>query len=419
MNPRIRTYLLGITAALSLTLFLIAIIMHPPMGDLVQLGLLLGVTAIASAAIGYFSHRMGWWRQFGSIRHALVVNSLIAAGLILLNVWLTARLMFINDHDLALATLLLLFASGISVSFGAFNASSITHALGELALSAEQLGQGDFTARVEPNGRDEVAQLAASFNQMAARLAAADQAGRRLEEARRNLVAWASHDLRTPLASLRAMIDALAEGIVSDPETTTRYLRQSQSEIERMSKLIGDLFELAQLDAGGLELKGEPASLSDLISDTLEGFAERARGVGVTLEGSAPPGVDPVWMSPDKIGRVLNNLLENAIRHTPEGGRVTLQAARDNGEVRISVVDTGPGITPEDLPRIFDRFYRGEKSRTRTGYSQGGAGLGLSIAKGIVEAHGGHIWVANEPGPGAAFSFTLPMKELVGTHRNS
>jgi signal transduction histidine kinase len=405
---RTLSYLFAVAAALAITLLLIALIMNPPMGDLMELGWLLSVTALTSGAVGYLSHRMGWWRRLKSLATAIALSYLIAAALTLLNVWLTARLMFINAHDLALAILLLLFASGISVSFGAFISSSVTQALRGLARGVEKISEGDFTTRLPVEGNDEVARLTAAFNQMSARLQQAANDQQALEDARRNLVAWASHDLRTPLASLRAMIDALAEGIVADRETTTRYLRQSQQEISRMNTLITDLFELAQIDAGGLELRGEPASLSDLISDTLGGFAERARGAGVLLEGSPPPGVDPVFMSPDKISRVLHNLLDNAIRHTPEGGRVCLEAVPDNGSVRITVRDTGAGISAEDLPRIFDRFYRGEKSRSRGGYAQGGAGLGLAIAKGIVEAHGGQIWAHNAAEGGAVFQFTLP-----------
>jgi signal transduction histidine kinase len=317
--------------------------------------------------------------------------------------------MFTSNHDFALATLLLLFASSISVLFGVFITSSATKVLGDLVNGAEQLGSGDFSTRIAAEGRDEVAMLAQSFNQMVDRLEVADASEKALEEARRNLIAWASHDLRTPLASLRAMIDALAEGVVEDADTTHRYLHQSQIEIERMNRLINDLFELAQLDAGSLELQGESASLSDLISDTLERFSARALNAGIKLEASADPGIDPIWMAPDKIERVLNNLLENALRHTPEGGKVALRAAINRQDVCVTVRDSGHGIPDEDLTRIFDRFYRGEKSRSREGYDGGGSGLGLAIARGIVEAHGGSIWAQNNsPDPGSALYFTLP-----------
>lgn len=405
---RLLLYLLTILAALGFTLALIYFIMHPPMGDLVSLAGLLAVTGLLSGGVGFASHRMGWWRRLPSLGQGLALSYLLAAGLTLLNVWVTARLMFINEHDLALATLLLLFASAVSVAFGYFISTSVTQALHDLMKGAEKLSEGDFSTRVSVQGRDEVAHLARSFNEMAERLEQAREAERTLDEARRNLVAWASHDLRTPLASLRAMLDALAEGVVDDPETVARYLQQSQQETNRMSALIDDLFELAQIDAGSLELQREAASLSDLISDTLGAFAARAVERNLSLTGEVSPLVDPIWMAPGKISRVFRNLIENAIRHTPAGGAIHVRAGVENGSVVVSVADSGAGIPPEDLPHVFDRFYRGEKSRSREGYSSGGAGLGLAIAKGIVEAHGGQIWVESVMGEGTVMRFSLP-----------
>ncbi|HLF87965.1 MAG TPA: HAMP domain-containing sensor histidine kinase [Anaerolineales bacterium] len=407
MNRLLR-YLLNIFLILTFTLGLIYLVMHPPMGDLVSLAGLLAVTGLISGGVGFLSHRMGWWRHVPNLAQALALSYLLAAGLTLVNVWVTARLMFINEHDLVLATMLLLFASGVSVAFGYFISTSVTQALRDLMKGAEKLSEGDFSVRVPVEGGDEVAHLARSFNEMAVRLEQARQAELALDDARRNLVAWASHDLRTPLASLQAMIDALAEGVVDDPETITRYLNQSQQEIDRMSALIEDLFELAQIDAGGLELQREAASLSDLVSDTLGAFAARAVERNLSLTGEVSPGVDPIWMAPEKISRVFRNLIENAIRHTPAGGEIHVRAGVENGSVVIAVSDSGTGIPPEHLPHVFDRFYRGEKSRSREGYSSGGAGLGLAIAKGIVEAHGGRIWVESQLGQGTVMQFSLP-----------
>jgi signal transduction histidine kinase len=210
------------------------------------------------------------------------------------------------------------------------------------------------------------------------------------------------------------MLDALADGVVTDPETVARYVRQSQAEIVRMNALIDDLFELAQMDTGSLTLRCDAGSLSDLISDTLEGFTARARARGIALRGMMAPGVDPVWMASDKIGRVLQNLIENALRHTPAGGEIQLRAEVLDGMVLVSLKDTGEGIAPEDLPRIFDRFYRGDAARSRSrspeGLERGGAGLGLAIAKGLIEAHGGRIWAESVPGQGTVMRFTLAQR---------
>jgi len=403
---RTALFLTGILAALALTLALTALVMRPPRNELTSLGAILGLTALGSGALGFLVHRLGWWRRPPTLKLSLSLGYLLAALLTILNVWVGAQLMFISEHDLALAGMLLLFASGISVSFGFLISSALVQALGDIVQASEQLSKGDLTARVPTGGRDEVARLAVSFNQMASRLEAAAQEARRMEAARRDFVAGASHDLRTPLASLQAMIEALAEGVVVDPETVQRYLRQSQAEILRMSRLTDDLIQLAQLDAGHFAMHYEPASLSDLVSDSLGSLTPRAAAKGLTVSGWVDPQVGLVWMAPLQVGRILHNLLDNALRHTPEGGTIAVRAAPEDGAVVISVQDSGEGISAEDLPQVFERFYRGEQSRSR---SAGGSGLGLAIAKGLVEAHGGEIWVDSRPGSGACFRFSLPL----------
>jgi two-component system sensor histidine kinase BaeS len=250
-----------------------------------------------------------------------------------------------------------------------------------------------------------VAALAESFNQMAAQLQAADQKQRELEHMRTDLIASVSHDLQTPLASIRAILEALADGVVENPEAVTRYLLTAQRDVRSLSLLIDDLFEMAQLDAGGLTLDLQEASLADLISDTLESFSELAAQHKITISGHAGPDIDPVRMDTMRIGRVLNNLLSNALRYSPDGGSIELTAQRTSRGVQVSVSDTGEGISADDLPKVFDRFYRGEKSRSRT---TGGSGLGLAISRGLVRAHGGDITVESTPGHGSRFTFTLP-----------
>ena len=409
---RTSSYIFIILFVLLLTLVLIQLIMTPPPGDLLYLAIYLSITALGSAIFGFISHRLGWWRRLPRLSYALILGYILAGTLTLFNVWITARLMFINQHDLALGSLLLLFAGGISVAFGYFLSNAITQAIGKLANGAERLSKGDFSTRVDITGRDEIARLAVAFNLMSARLEQAADAERALDDARRNLVAWASHDLRTPLTSLRVMLDALVDGVVDDPETVSRYLRQSQNEIARMSTLIDDLFELAQLDAGHLDLNFEWISLSDLVSDTLESFAAQSMAAQVTLEGSVSTDVDPVWAAPNKLSRILDNLVGNALGHTPEGGVIRMLATLEDDQILILVEDNGFGIASKDLPQVFDRFYRGEQSRSREGKRIGGAGLGLAIAKGLVEAHKGEIWVESQPGEGAKFTFRFPRRGM-------
>lgn len=408
LNRVPRRFLLGILGSLILTVLLTALLMRPSLTDLGQLALIYALTAAVSAVIGFAAQRWGWSRRLGSLSASLTLGYVLAAGLTLMNVWVAARLMFVSQHDLALAGVLLLFASGISISFGYLLSLDVAEALKRMVSAADRLSQGDFSVRVEASGEDEAARLARAFNGMAARLQAADEEANRLEAARRDFLVWVSHDLRTPLSSLRAMTDALADDVVEDPQTRQRYLAQCQLEIQRMSSLIDDLFELSRLDTGEFEMDIQPCSLADLVSDALGALTERARAKGVKLHGQVDPSVDPIRLAPKEISRVLDNLLDNALRHTPAQGEIFVEATRDGGEVRVSVRDSGEGISPEDLPRIFQRFYRGERSRSRQGHVGAGAGLGLAIARRFVEAHGGRIWAEEAGSGGAVVGFSLP-----------
>ncbi|MFZ5921844.1 MAG: sensor histidine kinase [Chloroflexota bacterium] len=398
-------FILGIALIVASALGIFYLLMKPPMSDLGAMAQFLSATAIISAGAGYLAYRYGWIERSPTLRWSLLGSYVLASALTFVNVWVTARLMFASQHDLMLATVLLLFAGGIATVLGFFLASTLTERIGDLDRAARQIEGGDLGARVPVRGADELAALSETFNAMAARLEAAEARQKELDALRRDLVAWAGHDLQTPLASVRAIVEALADGMVDDDETRQRYLRTAQRDIQNLSDLINDLFEMSQIDAGGLKLDLSPASLSDLLSDTLESFSALAVQQGVKLEVSLEPGVDPVVMDVQRIARVLNNLVGNALRHTPEGGTVSVLAGQANGRVTVSVSDTGEGIPAADIPKIFERFYRGEKSRNR---STGGAGLGLAIARGIVEAHGGEIGVESKLGRGTRFFFHLP-----------
>jgi signal transduction histidine kinase len=242
---------------------------------------------------------------------------------------------------------------------------------------------------------------------MAENLQQMDEQKRQLDQQRRDLIAWASHDLRTPVTAIRAMVESMIDGVVSDPQTTNRYLHNMQLEIQHMSKLIDNLFELAQLDSGHVKLDYQTASLRDLISDTLGSMSARAQQQGITLSGEVDPEVDMLTFAPDKIQRVLSNLLDNALRYTPEGGTVVLKATHEGENVKVVVQNSGATI---DVSQVFTRFYRAEGSRAQSKDGHRGAGLGLAITRGFVEAHGGKIWVESDSAQGVTFTFTLPMK---------
>jgi signal transduction histidine kinase len=394
--------------ALALVVLLAQPVLNPPTEDALQLLLFLGGSGSTSVVIAFLLYRLGLVNWFRSLRYALIVVTVMTIGLVFLNVWVTAQLMFIDDHDLSLTTILLVFAGGTALGFGYFISSALTERITVVADGARQLSKGDLSTRVAVMGNDELAALAETFNMMAAQLQELDTAKRQLEQSRRDLVAWVSHDLRTPLASMRLVIEALLDGVVDDPDTIKRYLTTAQTEIESLNRLINDLFELAQLDAGHIALQCEQTSLADLLSDTLSAMRALAEQGGIHLEGQAAPDTDPVYMDPQKIQRVLYNLIGNALRHTPSGGTVTIQAVRAGAMAQVVVHDSGEGIPAADLPHIFERFYRGERARTRDGGGQRGVGLGLAIAQGLIEAHGGTITARSDPNQGATFTFTLP-----------
>ncbi|HWG01975.1 MAG TPA: HAMP domain-containing sensor histidine kinase [Trebonia sp.] len=228
---------------------------------------------------------------------------------------------------------------------------------------------------------------------------------RALEASRRELVAWVSHDLRTPLAGLRAMAEALEDEVVIDPREVSHYHTQIRRETDRLSSMIDDLFELSKIHAGTLRLSPRLVGLEDLVAEVVTSTEPVARAKGVRLVGSAVRGM-PVLIDTPEMGRAVRNLVTNAIRHTPPAGTIEVLGEIKSGMACVSVSDACGGIPPEDLPRVFDVAFRGESARTPD--PSGGAGLGLSIARGIVEAHSGQIGVRNI-GPGCEFIIKLPL----------
>jgi signal transduction histidine kinase len=281
-------------------------------------------------------------------------------------------------------------SAAVAVVAGLVLARSIVRSVERVRDASTRIAGGDLTVRAPETGPTEIADLAGSFNEMAAGL-------ERLFDARRELVAWASHDLRTPLANMQAMLEALEDGLVA-PETTIPVLRE---QVALLSSLVDDLFELARIDAGALTLELRESRLEPVIESCLRGVEADARRRGIGLAATVPD--VSARCAPDKVERVLFNLLTNALRHTPTDGSVAVRVERVDREVRVSVEDTGEGLGDEARTRMFDRFWRGDPAR-----SSRGAGLGLAIARGIVEAHGGRIWAEDRPEGGARISFTLP-----------
>lgn len=270
---------------------------------------------------------------------------------------------------------------------------SITAPLDRLRRAAGALAGGDFGAGAPDDGPAELAEVGRAFNEMARKL-------EELFDARRQLVAWASHDLRTPLASLQAMLEAVEDG-VADPE---HYLPAMHQQVSTLGRLVDDLFELAQIDSGALTLELREAEVETLVATCLHGLEAEARARHIRLDARLADGIPEVRIAPEKVERVLLNLATNALRHTPSDGAVAIVVQARGADVEIAVEDTGDGFASGVEERMFDRFWRGDLARS----DRGNAGLGLAIARGLVEAHGGRIWAENRPGGGARVAFTLP-----------
>jgi signal transduction histidine kinase len=275
------------------------------------------------------------------------------------------------------------------------------------AISASVRGVGESGVYIAPQQTlpAELAELSQALTVAYERLAQARSRERALEASRRELVAWVSHDLRTPLAGLRAMAEALEDQVVVDPREVSQYHSQIRREVDRLSVMIDDLFELSRIHAGALRLSRRMVGLEDLVAEVVASAEPVARARGVRLTGAAVRGM-PVFIDTAEMGRALRNLVINAIRHTPSDGVVDVLAEVQSGVACVSVSDACGGIPPADLPRVFDVAFRGESART-PGPTEG-AGLGLSIARGIVEAHSGQIAVRNA-GPGCQFLIRLPL----------
>ncbi len=324
----------------------------------------------------------------------------------------TARAMFLSDHDLRVVLIVVAVSAVVATAAAVRLGRPVVTATTTLTHAAATLGESDYhgSGRV-PTA--ELATLARTLDTTHVRLVEARDRERALEASRRELVAWISHDLRTPLAGIRATAEALRDGLVTDTETTSRYHRLIVADAERLTGMVDDLFELARLQAGAFRLTLEKVCLADLVSDAIAVVDPIARAKGVTFTGAADHAVFVV-ADATEVGRALTNLLVNAIRHTPDDGTVEVTAEADIARDRavLAVADRCGGIPTEDLPRLFELGFRGEAARTPGGgdhphQPRVRSGIGLAIVRGIVEAHGGDVTVHNHRG-GCRFVVALP-----------
>jgi signal transduction histidine kinase len=373
-------------------------------GDQAQI---LVVAVGCAAGVGAAGLVAAWAIRHRSIVWQLALIVVVAIGSALAGIVAISRLMFISPHDREVVTIVMAASGVVAVLVALAVGAAIARWSEALRRDARTLDtHGSYVA--ERRGPSELQALSEELARTSDRLEESRLREARLESSRRELVSWVSHDLRTPLAGMRAMTEALEDGLAEDPQ---RYHRQIRAEVDRMVRMVDDLFELSRIHAGVLTMTREPVALRDVVSEAIAGADPVARARSVRLGGRVEEGIEVV-ADADGLSRVMTNLVMNAIRHTPADGSVEIHARAVDDGVELSVTDGCGGLSEEDMQRVFDVSWRGAPARTP---DDSGAGLGLAIVKGIVEAHRGVVRVENVPYLGAGesagcrFLVTLPV----------
>lgn len=395
--------------AIAAALVVAHVTMAPPRSEMVSLATYLAASGTAAGLIGWLALNSGWSAPLG-LRGKAFLGSLVGGVLGLFNVLLIARLMFIStEHDLWVVAAAIGFSVVLMTAFSIAVASSVAQRVTLISDAVRALADGQAVPDMSLSESDEVSRLASDVERLSNKLDASERERERLDKQRVELTAAISHDLRTPLASVRAMAEALADGVVEEDSERTRYYALIQREIERLDRMIGDLFDLAQIDAGALRLEKRRLPLQEIVAEVVEGMRPQAERSGIDLRFDSESETLPnVELDGDRFERAVSNLVRNALQHTPSGGEIRAVVRRENGWLALDVTDNGEGFDASHAERVWDRFYRGDKSRGRKGAGDG-AGLGLSIVRGFVEAHGGRVECKSAPGKGATFTVWLPV----------
>jgi signal transduction histidine kinase len=351
--------------------------------------------------------------RLGSLRRRFELGVALALGQLLAAVGIGAAVMFVSSHDAWMTVAIVLFAGIVATRAAQLLLDGVVRDVDAVRTGLHAVEAGERGARIEAGSSRELQDLAASANRMAMTLAAEERSRDAAEAARRQLIAAVSHDLRTPLSTIQLLTEALQDGL-GDAETARRYLQTLGANVSRLGGLIDNLFEMACLDAGEIGWSAESVCLPALIRESCALVQPAVERAGVRLRADLPPGLAPARGNAQKLQRVLLNLLQNAIHHTPPNGSIAVHASAVDDGLQVEVSDTGSGIVPEDRAHVFEPFYRGSEEAART---TPGSGLGLAISRAIVEAHGGRIWLLDAP-RGTRVRFTLPAEvEGDGTRR--
>jgi signal transduction histidine kinase len=339
----------------------------------------------------------------GSLSRQFAIAVGLAVAPVLIALVIFGWLMVISGDAVAEIAAIVVAAGAVAIAGARLFARQITADVAAIRGGLDAVARGEREITIETAARDELRALADSANAMIAQLAAEERARTQSENARRDLVAAVSHDLRTPITSLQLLTEAIGDDIV-DGEHRRAYVDRMGTHIGALSSLIDDLFELSRLEAGDITWSLHQVELHELVEETIEAMRVQADAKGVQVTATVPGDVIVARANPEKLQRVLFNLIQNAIRHTPADGSVVVRAEPSPGGVEIEVADTGSGIAVDDRPRVFTAFYRGGPDAAR---GSEGAGLGLAVSRAIVEAHGGRIWLADST-QGTRVRFSLP-----------
>jgi signal transduction histidine kinase len=371
-------------------------------GALVTVEILLPIGLLA-LALAHLAAAGGRWRG-GSLGRRFDLGLAIALGQLLLAVVIAAIVMYVSHHD-AWATIgIVLFAALVAGRAARLLSSGVLLDVRSIRDGLLAVQRGNREVRVQASSSSELVELAQAANRMIASLQAEERSRDAADAARRQVIAAVSHDLRTPLSTLRLLAEALGDDLV-DEQTQRRYIATMGVNVRALGTLVDDLFELSRLEAGDYAWTTEAVPLAELVGEALLAMSAEAERHRVALHSEVPAALPPALANPEKLQRALCNLLQNAIRHTPPDGSVQVRAEQLGQRVEVEVADTGNGIAATDRPRVFEAFYRGGEEAARTG---AGSGLGLAICRAIVEAHGGRIWLA-DTGQGTRVRFTLPL----------
>ncbi len=382
----------GLAAALAATLASIA---YGGGAGLTSLLILvpLGIATVV-AAHGIVAARA----RIGGLRRQFALLAAVAAGQLAIAVGVFVALMFVSGHDAFFTVLVAGYTGALGLWAGRLLGRRALDDVDAVRTTLAAVGQGRRDVRTNLAGQDELARLGADVDAMVCTLDAE-------ERARRGLSASISHDLRTPLTSLRLLVDAIDDDIVTEPAARSDYLRRISANVHALSALIEDLFELSRLESGDIRWTMERVMLDELVQETVDAMRPHAEAGAVAVYAELAPRLGAAQANPEQIQRVLFNLIQNAIRHTPADGSVVVRAtAADEQAIEIEVADSGAGIAGDERDRVFEPFFQGGDRGAR---SDGGAGLGLAISRAIIEAHGGHIWLADSE-LGTSVRFRLP-----------